>query len=325
MDKISVIVPVYKMEKYLNRCVESLVNQTYKDLEIILIDDGSPDSCPAICDEWAQRDCRIKVIHKSNGGVSSARNAGLNIAQGKYISFVDSDDWIENDTIEYLFDLIKKYDAQISSVVLQSVNDWDDTEETDTQEEFVTVHDFLGMIKNLSAGNCYLCGKLYDRNLFNNLPDLPENLIISEDVMLNYFIFKNADKFVASNQEKYYYFRHSGSVLSGCITERMIQDSMHAYAIIDNDFDKNSPVYPYQAYNKMMNDFFLINSVIRNQKCLNRYNDLKKDILKYKNYAFDKRYNDVFCKRHKLGVALLMFAPKLYNASILIRKKIRGY
>lgn len=89
---VSVIIPVYKVEQYLDKCVESVVNQTYKNLEIILVDDGSPDNCPAMCDEWAKKDSRIKVIHKKNGGLSDARNAGLDIATGEYISFLDSDD-----------------------------------------------------------------------------------------------------------------------------------------------------------------------------------------------------------------------------------------
>ena len=99
---ISVIVPVYKVEQYLDRCLQSIVNQTYKNLEIILVDDGSPDNCPQICDEWAKRDKRIKVIHTQNRGVSTARNIGIDVANGQYIGFVDSDDWIEEDMYEFL-------------------------------------------------------------------------------------------------------------------------------------------------------------------------------------------------------------------------------
>ena len=101
-SKISVIIPVYKVEKYLNRCVESVINQTYKNIEIILVDDGSPDNCPKICDEWAKKDKRIKVIHKENGGVSSARNEGLKIASGEFVQFVDSDDYIQTTFCENL-------------------------------------------------------------------------------------------------------------------------------------------------------------------------------------------------------------------------------
>ena len=94
---ISVIVPIYKVEPYLHRCVDSILAQTYQNIEVILVDDGSPDSCPEICDEYAAQDERIKVIHKANGGLSSARNAGLDAASGDWVSFIDSDDWIEPD------------------------------------------------------------------------------------------------------------------------------------------------------------------------------------------------------------------------------------
>lgn len=101
---MTIIVPVYKVEKYLRRCLDSLVNQTYKNLEIILVDDGSPDNCGAICDEFVQKDSRISVIHKENGGLGSARNAGLEICNGVYVLFVDSDDWVENNYVEVMLD-----------------------------------------------------------------------------------------------------------------------------------------------------------------------------------------------------------------------------
>ncbi|KFI51591.1 glycosyltransferase family 2 protein [Bifidobacterium biavatii] len=100
---ISVIVPVYKVEQYLDECVSSIVAQTYRELEVILVDDGSPDDCPRRCDEWAARDGRIRVVHKANGGLSSARNAGLDVMRGELVAFVDSDDWIESDMIERLW------------------------------------------------------------------------------------------------------------------------------------------------------------------------------------------------------------------------------
>ena len=102
---ISVIVPVYKVEEYLARCVDSILGQTYRNLEILLVDDGSPDRCGVMCDEYASRDSRIRVIHKENGGLSSARNAAIDAARGEYIGFVDSDDWIEPETYEALLDM----------------------------------------------------------------------------------------------------------------------------------------------------------------------------------------------------------------------------
>ena len=102
MSKVSIVVPVYKTEKYLERCVCSLQNQTLQDIEIILVDDGSPDNCPDMCDQFAAHDSRIKVVHKKNGGLSSARNAGMKVASGKYIGFVDSDDDVEPDMFAFM-------------------------------------------------------------------------------------------------------------------------------------------------------------------------------------------------------------------------------
>lgn len=104
---ISVIVPIYKVQDYLDECIESIINQTYSNIEVILVDDGSPDRCPQMCDEWAKRDSRIRVVHKKNGGLSSARNAGLDVANGEYISFVDSDDFICKDALDNLYNKIK--------------------------------------------------------------------------------------------------------------------------------------------------------------------------------------------------------------------------
>lgn len=111
---ITVIVPVYKVENYLDQCVESIINQTYKNLEIFLVDDGSPDTCPKMCDDYGAKDPRIKVIHKENGGLSDARNAGTNVATGEYIAFIDSDDCIHEKYIEILHRLIEENDADIS-------------------------------------------------------------------------------------------------------------------------------------------------------------------------------------------------------------------
>ena len=113
MPLISVIVPIYNVEKYLDRCVDSIINQTYKNLEIILVDDGSPDNCPQMCDDYAKKDSRIKVVHKENGGLSDARNVGMEVATGEYVSFIDSDDYISLDFYETLLETIVDNDSDI--------------------------------------------------------------------------------------------------------------------------------------------------------------------------------------------------------------------
>ena len=126
---ISIVIPVYKVEKFLGRCVESVVNQTYKNLEIFLIDDGSPDNCPQICDEWAEKESRIKVIHLENAGVANARNTALKQISGDYVGFVDSDDYVEPDMYEKLLDTALKNDADITFCSYQ-INDEDRGENT---------------------------------------------------------------------------------------------------------------------------------------------------------------------------------------------------
>ena len=115
MPQISVIVPVYKVEAYLDRCVESILNQTFSDFELILVDDGSPDRCGKICDEWAKKDRRIRVIHKSNGGLSDARNAGFDVSTGEWITFIDSDDYVHPKMLESLHAAVQESGVQISA------------------------------------------------------------------------------------------------------------------------------------------------------------------------------------------------------------------
>ena len=114
--KISVIVPVYKVEKFINRCIDSILNQSYTDFELILVDDGSPDNCGKICDDYASKDKRIVVIHKENGGLSDARNAGIDAMKGQYVTFIDSDDYIHRETFSFLISLIEKENADIWGV-----------------------------------------------------------------------------------------------------------------------------------------------------------------------------------------------------------------
>jgi glycosyltransferase involved in cell wall biosynthesis len=130
VPKISVIIPVYKVEKYLRQCVDSVLAQTHSDLEVILVDDGSPDNCGAICDEYAEKDSRVKVIHKENGGQGSARNRGLDAATGEYIAFVDSDDWVDSDMYESLLKLLLEHDADIAEGSYRFFRPWKNQNQT---------------------------------------------------------------------------------------------------------------------------------------------------------------------------------------------------
>jgi len=168
---VSVIVPVYKAEPYIMKCIDSILNQTFKDLEIILVDDGSPDRCGEICDEYAKKDKRIKVIHKKNGGSSSARNAGLAIARGNYIGFVDSDDYIEPDMYENLIDTSLKFKSEVSSVLYRRVDEKGnvkDSTRVDIKNKFLSAEEYLKELL-LHIGDVSVCTKLFRKSVIEGL------------------------------------------------------------------------------------------------------------------------------------------------------------
>ena len=216
---ISVIIPVYKVEEYLHRCVDSVRNQSYKNLEIILVDDGSPDSCGVICDEIARTDYRVRVIHKKNGGLSSARNAGMDVAKGDYIAFVDSDDWIALDTYEYMIKLMKQYNVEVVDIDCQYAYSSEDAVlPRDGSVEIYTGEDVLWhyLYRGLTVQNnapYSACRKLYKRELIDKKRFAEGKN--SEDFLFNYEIIKQCKMIVVSNLIKYMYFQNRSSISMG--------------------------------------------------------------------------------------------------------------
>lgn len=215
MDLISVIVPVYKVEQYLNKCVESIVNQTYKNLEIILVDDGSQDSCPQICDEWARKDSRVKVLHKENGGLSDARNVGLHIAKGEYVAFVDSDDWLDDEYLEIMHCKINEHDADL--VACDFLMAYDDSESvskvSDFNFEINTTEEAMGYLIKGNKYRAVAWNKLYKADLLRN-ESFPVGKI-HEDEFFSYKIIAKSKKLVYIERPLYYYRQRSGSIMSG--------------------------------------------------------------------------------------------------------------
>lgn len=216
--KISVIVPIYKVEMYLRQCIDSIIGQTYKNLEIILVDDGSPDNCGKICDEYAAQDERVIVVHKSNGGLSDARNAGLDIATGQYIGMVDSDDWLDVDMYESMYKNIVTYDADIACCGYyrsyknknipvgidgtKKIFLWDSEEAI--RQTFSSING-RGGVHLFCAWN-----KLYKKHIFDNLR-YPLGRI-AQDQYIIVDVYAKANKIIADISPKYYYrFRKSGA------------------------------------------------------------------------------------------------------------------
>ena len=190
--KLSVIIPVYRVESTLNRCVESVLQQQIEDMEVILVDDGSPDRCHEMCDEWADKDSHIRVIHKENGGLSDARNAGLEIAQGEFITFVDSDDWLEAETYKSLLTLIGDADILEFSIAGQQV---------------LSNHTYTNINEYWLQGKAYLhtyaCNKIYKRELFEKVR-FPKGKVF-EDVYTLPQLLKLCSKIVTTSNGYYHY------------------------------------------------------------------------------------------------------------------------
>lgn len=209
--KVSVIIPVYNVEKYLEECIESVLKQTYKNLEIILVDDGSKDNSGNICDEYAKKDERIKVIHKTNGGLSDARNAGIDIAKGEYITFLDSDDFIEEDMYEFLVKNIEKANADISVCQVYYVYK-DSKQTTHTPDVYLEMNscDAIKYVNMLGYYTVAAYDKLYKREIFEGIR-YPVGKV-NEDWYVICEVFDKANKIVYSSEPKYNYRKRKGSI-----------------------------------------------------------------------------------------------------------------
>lgn len=215
---ISVVVPIYNVEQYLDRCIESIVSQTYTKLEIILVDDGSPDNCPKMCDEWAKKDKRIKVIHKENGGLSDARNAGIDISKGEYITFVDSDDYVENNYVEFLYQNLVTYDADIS-MGKQYVRYPNKTVNTSTNKVHVlNAHDCFDKLLYGEDFDVSAWAKLYKTNLFNNVR-FPEGRVF-EDSATTYKLIDKSKIVVLNSKPIYNYIIRKSSISNNTFSNK---------------------------------------------------------------------------------------------------------
>lgn len=225
MDLISIIVPVYKVEKYLDRCVESIVGQTYTNLEIILVDDGSPDQCPAMCDAWARRDGRIRVIHKANGGLSDARNAGVAAANGRYIGFVDSDDWIDSDFYEVLRNALMINRAQISAAnVIMEFEDHSEGSKDNTQTVFNS-QDAIATIMHGDGFRATAWNKLYEKELISQFP-FPTGKY-HEDEFVCFRVLDKAERMVLCRQTAYHYRQRQGGIMGSVSAKHL--DALDAF------------------------------------------------------------------------------------------------
>lgn len=216
---VTVVIPVYNVEKYLDRCINSVVNQTYTNLEIILVDDGSPDRCPEMCDAWAKRDARIKVVHKKNAGLGSARNTGIDHASGEYICFVDSDDYISTTCIEVLIRNLLNYHADMA-ICSRTMNE-ERLRKNCTDAKIEVWDGEQALIQHIKHRIFYvnMGGKLFDRRKIGNIR-FDETVRMAEDKLFTFKMLDECKRIVFQDVPVYYYFQRQGSMLHSAFDER---------------------------------------------------------------------------------------------------------
>jgi len=312
-ELVSVIVPIYNVELYLEKYINSIINQTYKNLEIILVNDGSTDNSLQICEKFINKDKRIKIINKKNGGLSDARNKGIEKSSGKYLAFIDSDDYIDYNMIENLYNDIKKYDADISIVNYEKI-----FEDGNIQNENFSKNDFLVMdretaIKNLLDntlfGN-YAWNKLYKKELFNDIR-YPFGRKM-EDLGTTYKLFFKSNIVVYNPTKLYYYLQRNDSILHN-IDLKFIQDQ----------YELTIERYKYlkDKYKTLKeNDEYLYNYLIHEYGMLCRIETIKKEVdLMLK--RFDINILKKLKSKEKIKYIIYSISRKLY---ISIRSRGEG-
>ena len=306
-NKISIVVPVYKVEEYIQECIDSILAQDYKNFELILVDDGSPDACGEICDQYKTVDSRICVIHKKNGGLSDARNAGLEVATGKYITFIDSDDFVSKDYLSTLY-----------KVMINESSDIVQGRYTYEKREFYQ----KGDIRNYSSKEALrhlmlfddveVCAwsKLYKIELFKNIR-YPFGKI-NEDNFTTYKLILAASKVTTTSKAIYFYRYNPSGIMNGKFNPKRfdilnLKDEMIDYF---EHFDANMDFEEELDYMDMRINFRLYNFCLRigvDKKYIKEINSMKKNILSYE-------INDKYCdKKYKIMIFLLRYFSPLYK------------
>ncbi|MBE6534229.1 MAG: glycosyltransferase [Ruminococcaceae bacterium] len=308
MSKISVIVPVYNVEKYISSCLDSILSQTHTDLEIICVNDGSTDSSGQILDEYAKKDSRIKVFHKENGGVSSARNLALENATGEYIGFVDSDDYIAPDMYSSLLSNIVDNNADIAECGIAYV-----TENGDAKNGVSKVYSLSEQKQILKAFflkdmGIVIWNKIFKSEIVNN-QRFNENYKIGEDSLFLYNCLKDANKIVGIDTVGYYYLQRESSVMHNVVDKKRLK----LFEIVDCWLEENKhdkELYGSVVKRDAVLSVFVMDAALKNrQENTEVIKMLRRRLLSHKNTILT---NKNFSVKFKLGTLLLWLCPKLY-------------
>ena len=306
-DKISIIVPVYKTENYIDRCIKSITSQSYKNIELILVDDGTPDRAGLICDEYAKKDDRIKVIHQENAGQSVARNNALKIATGDYYCFVDSDDYVAANLLEKLYQLLTDNAADISVVDYKSFSG-DEFISSGEEKTEISIFNNTDMIKNIHTVKdelyVVMWGKLFKRGLFDGI-EFPAGRIC-EDLYVLYQLYDKTVKTVFSSEKLYYYYRGNVSSSTFSINKRFYNDVFWVLEQEIEYIDRRHPdlgAYPRRTY------MYWIIDLCKKNKGVIPFGKLRGTYLRYR-----KLYNESRTMKKEKFFTLFYYMPSIYVA-----------
>ena len=297
---MSIIVPVYNVEEYLSRCIDSLINQTYQNLEIILVDDGSPDRCGAICDKYAAKDNRIKVIHKQNGGLADARNAGIGICTGEYVMFVDSDDWIELNACKVISDIIGETNADLVVFARNNVYDNGKIIKSKTHgSKLVSSSECLkALVYRIVNSGVFSssCNKCYSRDILDGLR-FPVGKL-AEDQGFTYKAIHRANRIYISDQHLYNYYQRSGSISHREFTIKLREDEYEMWINRLSFIKDNYPELVDYQIGQILGDMYISKVLIkRNDESRNLYKTIDAFVNEYGN---DARHYANYNRRVKL-------------------------
>ena len=311
--KVSVIVAAYNIQDYIVRCLESIANQTYKNLEVIVVDDGSSDNTGKLADEFSENDKRFIVIHKENGGVSSARNIGIDVASGDFIGFVDGDDTIEVDMYEMLVNNAIKYDADISHCGYKVLENNRETFFYETEK--IIIQDRKKGLIDLFEGTLIepsLCNKIFKNNILGDIR-LDESIKINEDLYFNVLLFDKSKKSVFEDKSKYIYIKRKNSATTSSLNNiRRITDPRKVYKMIEEVFKNDIDILPYAEKMDIGRNINIYNLLILKRQDL--FLQLKEEVrdyirVKYKNIKENKLIN----KKMKYMMFGILYLPHIYN------------
>lgn len=308
---ISVVLPIYNIEKYLDRCMAAVLSQTYTNLEILMVDDGSPDGCPAMCDEYARKDPRVRALHKKNGGLSDARNYGIKHSTGEYIACIDPDDYVDSDYIEYLYDLIVKYGTRMS--ICQHITEYDNGTVNDhggDGDELMTIEKCLGRLLYHDVIDTSAWAKLYHRSLFDTV-SYPKGKIF-EDIGTTYALIMQCSEGVSVGYaSKYHYIYHMNSIVNSSfsprklnlleMTDKMGHDVVKAYPSLKKAVLRRRVYARFSTLNQMLNA----------EGCEREREQIIRFILHHKKSILR---DPLAPRRDKIAMRLLAIDYKLYKA-----------